>query len=825
MKSLGIPFLVVGLLLVVADREDVRPVPQVGPVWSLPVPQPHATRARPPTSLSSPETEVVQRVCARCHNSRRLLGNLSLEDFVVEEADRNADVAEKMVRKLRAGMMPPPASPRPSADTLLALVERLESVLDVAAAENPDPGVRTFQRLNRAEYERAIRDLLGLEVDAGEWLPLDQMSANFDNIADVQTLSPTLIEAYLNAAAEISRWAVGDRTAPSVDRRYKNSEYVSQHPWDHVEGAPYGTRGGVVVEHVFPADGEYVFELGFSSGANSRFEDIDISVDGERVALLHHARTGAGADGRGAAPISTGPVFIRAGQKRVSAAFVRGFDGPYEDLIRPHDWSMAGGGSGGSGITTLPHVRELVVSGPTNVTGVSDNPARRRIFICRPTSAEEEAPCSRRIIEGLATRAYRRPASAADIDGLMGFYENGAAAEGFENGMRMALEALLAGPRFVFRPEHEPEGIEPGEVYPVASVDLASRLSFFLWGAPPDEALREAAADGGLLDEEELILQARRMLADPRAGALGSRFAAQWLRLQDLYKVHPDPNFYPNFDDNLADAMRYETELFFNSLVEEDRSVLDLFRADYTYVNERLAAHYGFPATPGNHFRKVAYPDDRRVGLLGQGSILVLTSLANRTSPVLRGKWVMEVLLGTPPPPPPPGIPDLEETEVAQEGRMLTTRERMEIHSEIPVCKSCHRFMDPIGLALDNFDVTGKWRSLENGIPLDTRGDFYDGTPVATPSELSAALLKRPLPLVRNFTENLMAYALGRRVEYYDQPAIREIVRQAERDDYRVSSLVLGVVGSDAFRKRRAAAPATVEDSGTALSNEQNRRR
>ena len=767
----------------------------------------------------------MKQVCARCHNQRRLLGNLSLEGFVVEEADQRAEVAEKMVRKLRAGMMPPPGVPRPAGDTLLALVERLEGVLDAAAAENPDPGVRTFQRLNRAEYEGAIADLLGLTVDAGEWLPQDQMSANFDNIADVQTLSATLIEAYLNAAAEISRWAVGDHSAPAVDRRYKNSEYISQHPWDHVEGAPYGTRGGVVVDHVFPADGEYVFQLGFSSGSNTRFQDIDISVDGERVALLHHARTGAGADGRGATPISTGPVFVRAGQKRVSAAFLRGFDGPYEDLIRPHDWSMAGGGSGGSGITTLPHVRELAISGPNSVTGVSDNPARRRIFICRPTSAEEEAPCARRIIRGLASRAYRRPASDADVDGLMRFYEDGAAADGFESGVRMALEALLASPRFVFRTELEPEGVEPGEVYPVASVDLASRLSFFLWGAPPDEALREAAANDELQDETELIRQARRMLADPRARAMGSRFAGQWLRLQDLYKVHPDPNFYPNFDDNLADAMRYETELFFNSLVEEDRSVLDLFRADYTFVNERLAAHYGFPAAPGNQFRKVPYPDDRRVGVLGHGSILVLTSLANRTSPVLRGKWVMEVLLGTPPPPPPPGIPDLEETEVAQEGRMLTTRERMQIHSEDPRCISCHRFMDPIGLALDNFDVTGKWRSLENGVPLDTRGDFYDGTPVATPAELSAVLLKRPLPLVRNFTENLMAYALGRRVEPYDRPSIREIVRQAERDDYRVSSLVLGVVGSDAFRMRRAAAPAAVDESGAARPGERNGRR
>ena len=825
MKSLGLPFLALGALLVFAGSDDEPvgswanatgraplAVSSASAPLSLYAPAPDDLTTEHPTST---ETEVVQRTCVRCHNARRLNGNLSLEGFVVEEADRNADIAERMVRKLRAGMMPPPGARRPAGDTLVALVERLEEVLDAAATERPNPGARTFQRLNRAEYERAINDLLGLVVDAGDWLPLDQMSANFDNIADVQALSPTLVDAYLNAAAEISRWAVGDRTAPAVDHSYKVSDYTSQHPWDRAEGAPYGTRGGIVVDHVFPADGEYVFELGFSSGANSRFEDIDISVDGERVALLHHARTGAGADGRGAAPISTGPVFLRAGQRRVSAAFIRGFDGPYEDLIRPHDWSMAGGGSGGGGITTLPHLRELIIGGPNNATGVSQNTTRQRIFVCRPTSAREEEPCARRIFESLATRAYRRAPTEAHVDGLMSFYRHGAELGGFETGVRMALEALLASPRFVFRTEREPDGVAPGETYAIASVDLASRLSFFLWGAPPDDALLAAAADEGLHDIAALERQARRMLADPRSRALGARFAGQWLRLQDLYKVHPDPNFYPNFDDNLADAMRLETELFFNSLVAEDRSVLDLFRADHTFVNERLATHYGFPAAPGGHFRKVAYPDDRRVGLLGHGSVLVLTSLANRTSPVLRGKWVMEVLLGTPPPPPPPGVPDLEETESSQDGRMLTTRERMEIHRENPACRSCHRFMDPIGLALDNFDVTGKWRSLEHGVPLDTRGDFYDGTPVRTPAELSAVLLKRPLPLVRTFTENLMAYALGRRVEYYDQPSIRRIVRRAEADDHRVSSLILGVVTSDAFRMKRAPVAAAEGQSPT----------
>ncbi len=824
MKSFGVPILVLGAVLVLAGRDtgaeySWRQAAVGSPLGAWPV----ASRAAPASrSATSPETEVVQRVCVRCHNDRRLVGNLSLEGFTVEEAGGNADIAERMVRKLRAGMMPPPGTRRPAGDTLVVLAERLESILDVTAAGRPNPGPRTFQRLNRPEYERAVHDLLELDVDAGDWLPLDQMSANFDNIADVQVMSPTLVESYLNAAAEISRWAVGDRTAPPVDRAYKQTDYASQHPWDRIEGAPYGTRGGIVVNHVFPADGEYVFELGFSSGANSRFEDVDISVDGERVALLFHARTGAGADGRGANPVQTGPVFVRAGQKPVSATFIRGFDGPYEDLIRPHDWSMAGGGSGGSGITTLPHLRELVIRGPLNVTGVSDTPTRRKIFVCRPTSREELRPCARRIIEGLATRAYRRPATMSDVQGLMTFFESGAGTGGFEEGVRRALEALLASPHFVFRPEREPEDVEPGEVYPVSSVDLASRLSFFLWGAPPDEALMSVAADGRLQDEGELERQALRMLEDPRSSALGSRFARQWLRLQDLYKVHPDPNFFPNFDDNLADAMRRETELFFNSLVREDRSILDLYRADYTFVNERLAAHYGFPSASGSHFRRVGYPDDRRVGLLGHGSVLVLTSLANRTSPVLRGKWVMEVMLGTPPPPPPPGIPDLEETEASRDGRILTTRERMEIHRENPACRSCHRFMDPIGLALDNFDVTGKWRSLENGVPLDTRGDFYDGTPVATPAELSRALLKRPLPLVRTFTENLMAYALGRRVEYYDQPAVREIVRRAEADGYPVSSLILGVVRSDAFRFRQATAATSAgeADAGTSRSRD-----
>tara|TARA_Y100001970_G_scaffold114356_1_gene142654 strand:- start:918 stop:3080 length:2163 start_codon:yes stop_codon:yes gene_type:complete len=711
-----------------------------------------------------------------------------------------------MIRKVRAGMMPPPGIRAPAGDTLAQFAALLEDVMDENAKDNPNPGRRTFQRLNRPEFEKAVYDLLDLEIRAEEWLPLDQMSANFDNIADVQSLSPTLLEAYLNAAADISRMAVGDRNAPSINVTYRNSQYLSQHPWDHVEGAPYGTRGGMVVDHVFPADGMYQFGMTFASGRNERFEDIDISVDGERVAMLAYTRSGEGADGRGGGGLWTEPVFVRAGQRVVSSAFIRRMDGPYEDLIRPHDWSMAGGGSGGSGVTTLPHLQELIVGGPDAVTGVSDTPSRDRIFVCRPTAPAEEESCARTIVRNLANRAYRRIAGENEVEGLMDFYRVGRAKGGFERGIRDALEAVLSSPFFVLRLEREPEGVDPGEAYRVEGPELASRLSFFLWGTPPDAELMRVAESGDLNDEREIERQTRRMLADPRSAALGNRFAYQWLRLQDIYKVRPDPNFFPNFDETLADLMTKETALFFNHLVQEDEDALQLFNADYTFLNERLATHYGMQGVAGNEFRRVDYTDGARSGLLGHGSMLVLTSLANRTSIVLRGKWVMEVLMGTPPPPPPPGIPDLEDTEGTQGGKRLTTRERMEIHSENPTCNACHRFMDPIGLALDNFDVTGQWRLRENGMGLDTRGEFYDGTPVTTPKEVAEALLRRPVPLMRNLTENMMAYALARRVEYYDLPTIRRIVADAEDEgQYSMQSLIVGVVTSDPFRMKRAA--------------------
>ncbi len=753
---------------------------------------------------------IVSRTCVRCHSDSRLRGNLSLEDFDIGQASANAETIERMIRKVRAGMMPPPGTRAPAGDTLAQLAETLEEIMDDNAERNPNPGRRTFQRLNRPEFEQAIKNLLGLEVRADDWLPLDQMSANFDNIADVQALSPTLLEAYLNAAADISRMAVGDRNARSINATYRNSQYQSQHPWDQIQGAPYGTRGGMAVNHVFPADGMYQFGMTFASGRNERFEDIDISIDGERVALMAYTRSGEAADGRGGGALWSEPVFVRAGQRSVSAAFIKRMDGPYEDLIRPHDWSMAGGGSGGSGITTLPHLQELIVGGPDDVTGVSDTPSRNAIFVCRPTASSEEEVCAREIIRNLASRAYRRSVTDEEVEGLMSFYQMGHEKAGFERGVRDALEAVLASPFFGLRLEREPEGVDPGEAYRLDGPELASRLSFFLWGTPPDAELLRVAESGDLNDEQELERQTRRMLADPRAEALGDRFAYQWLRLQDIYKVRPDPNFFPNFDETLANAMTEETSLFFNHLVQEDLDALELFEANYTFVNERLATHYGMQGVAGNHFRRVEYSDGARAGLLGHGSILVLTSLANRTSPVLRGKWVMEVLMGTPPPPPPPGVPDLDDTEGTQDGKRLTTRERMEMHRQNPTCNACHRFMDPIGLALDNFDVTGQWRLRENGMGLDTRGEFYDGTPITSPKEVADAILRRPVPLMRNLTENLMAYARARRVEFYDMPTVRQIVADAEDDgQYRMQSLIVGVVTSDAFRMKRAADVAT----------------
>jgi len=761
---------------------------------------PASSRAAGKSAAGAPN-ELVEQYCVSCHNDDTRLGGMSLEAFDAEHPERSAELAEKMIRKLRAGMMPPTGMPRPEDADALVFVESLEGAVDAYAKGARHPGSRPSQRLNRAEYARLVKDLLGLTVDPGEWLPEDPLSGSFDNIADVQTMSPTLMTAYLTAASEVAREALGQGDAPVMATTFTNPPSVSQHEWETVEGAPFGTRGGISVLHHFPADGKYKFSMGFISGWGERFHDIDLSIDGEQVALL---RYGGDIDfqGRKDFPIATDAIFIRAGEHRVTAAFIRQMDGPYEDLIRPNDWSLTGTETS-YGTTAPPHLTSLTLEGPYEAVGVSESPSRKRVFSCRPTSPAEEKPCAESIVTRLAANAYGRDVEEHDVSDLMGFYTLGAEEGGFEIGVRTALEAILVSPHFLYRMEREPAEIAPGEVYRIADIDLASRLSFFLWGTNPDEELLRVARSGELSQEPVLRAQTARMLEDPRSEALATRFAAQWLRLQDLEKVSPDAFWFPNYNHQLMEAMRRETEVFFDELVRQDRSLLELYSADYSYMNERLAQHYGISGVVGEAFRRVSYPANERKGILGHGSILVQTSLGNRTSPVLRGKWVMEVLLGTPPPPPPPDVPDLEKTEGSKDGKPLTTRERLEKHREDPTCNSCHTFIDPIGLALDNFDVTGKWRIREYGVPLDTRSTFYDGTPIETPEDLVEVLLKRPEPLVRQFTENLMAYALGRTITYADQPTVRAIAESAEQNGYRMSSFIQGVVMSDEFQMKQ----------------------
>lgn len=795
----------------------VRNANEFAPRSPTSAPRTHGTYGahapRPPrATVIGPEAlnGVIKKSCAGCHSDARRSGNLSLAKFdLLTAASESPEVAEKMISQLRTGMMPPSGRPRPASDTLQVLTETLERTMDAAALKSPNAGMRAFQRLNRAEYERSIHDLLGLDVSADSWLPLDTKSANFDNIADAQLPSATTLDAYLDAASDIARLAVGDATASATTSSYKIARLASQ--LETVEGAPKGTRGGVSVVHNFPADGEYVFTVtlhaiptGQLYGSNAPFDEkIEVSVNGDRVAMLDIDRGMSQADPNGM-DMKTKPIPVRAGPNRITAAYVRTFEGPVNDNIAPIGHSIADTQIGSqSGVTILSHIQMFAVTGPFNPTGVSDTPARKRIFACRPTSAAEARPCAERIVNRLGALAYRRPLTANDTKQLLKFYDTGAKDGGFELGVRTAIEAMLASPHFVFRMEEVPALAKAGDKVAVNQLDLASRLSFFLWGAPPDSTLIALAKRGALGDTASLVAQTKRMLSDPRAEALSTRFAAQWLRLQDVEKVHPDALQYPDFREQLANDMRRETELFFYHIVKENRSLLELFNANYSYLNEPLAKHYGVPGVIGDQFRRVEYTDSTRVGLLGHGSVLTLTSHANRTSPVLRGKWVMEVLMGSPPPPPPPNVPDLDKTGDVKDGRMLTTRERMEQHRNNPSCKSCHVVIDPIGLALDNFDVTGKWRIRENGSPLDTRGDFYDGTPVSTPRQLSNALLKRPIPLVRSFVNNLMAYALGRRIEYYDNPTVRRIEVAARANNYRMNDFIFGVVKSDAFRMRR----------------------
>ena len=769
----------------------------------------HTTPAHPALATPAAQTALVKQYCASCHSDRGKAGGLTLASFDASTVTASPENTEKMIRKLRAGMMPPAGAKRPEEGVLLGLAEALEARIDRAAALNPNPGSRPSPRLNRAEYANAIRELLGLDVDMTAYLPPDTLAHGFDNISEEQGLSSSVMEGYLRAASAISRLAVGDRNASNGSVIYKLPRDGTQ--MRHVPGAPMGTRGGISVMHTFPADGDYVFKMLLHSGPTGDLfgaavegEQIELAINGERKALLtiNHNMKESDEAGLG---IQTGPIHVTAGAQRVSAAFIQRADGPVDDLVAPIEHTLADTNIGETfGVTALAHLREFAVTGPTKVTGVSDTPTRRRIFTCRPTSAADETACATEIIKRLATQAYRGSLPGDDLADLMRFYADGRKQTDFESGVRLAIQAMLANPRFVFRLEQAPASVRAGQSYRITDLDLASRLSFFLWGTVPDAELVKAASSGALRTERGLDAQVQRMLADARADALATRFGAQWLRLQDIKKNRPDPLLYPQWDDTLADGFRRETELFFESLVREDRPVLELLSADYTFVNERLAKHYGIPNVMGNEFRRVTLSDPARRGVLGHGSILQLTSIADRTSPVLRGKWVMEVLLGTPPPPPPPNVPDLEQTNAVREDRLLSVRERMEQHRANPACNSCHKVIDPLGLALENFDPSGKWRIKDLGVPVDPTGVMYDGTTISGPADLRAALLKHKDAILLSFTESLLTYALGRQVEYYDMPAVRAIVREASKNEHRFSAFISGVVNSQAFRMARA---------------------
>lgn len=745
---------------------------------------------------------LVKQYCLGCHNDKLKSGNFSWSEINLAHPEQNAEAAEKAINMLRVGMMPPVGMPKPPVEARNALISYLEKSIDTTAMANPNPGRPPLHRLNRTEYANSIRELLAVNIDVSALLPPDDSSHGFDNMADVLTVSPTLMEGYIRAAGRISREAVGDVTAPALTSTYQIPRVVSQ--MRHVDGTPFGTRGGISVLHDFPADGEYVFKLGFYYsptgplfGLNQgKGQQIEIAVNGARVALLDiNPGMKLADDG-----IKTPPIEIKAGPQRISASFPVKFDGPIEDEYRMVEQSLVDVSAGTiPGMTTLPHLHEMSITGPVKATGVSDTPSRRKIFICRPAAGADEIPCARKIIANLAELAFRRPVNDRDMEDLLGFYQSGRNGGDFETGIRTALQAIIASPEFVFRFER---AARAGGNYRLSDLELASRLSFFLWSAAPDEQLIKVASEGKLKEPATLQKQVRRMLADPRAETLATNFAYQWLRLQNLRDANPDLFEYPDFDKTLSQAMTRETELLFDSLRTEDRSVLDLLTSRDTFVNERLAKYYGIPNIMGNRFRRVAIQDPNRYGLLGQGSILMLTSTATRTSPVQRGKYVMEVLLDTPPPPPPPNVPPFPENTAS--AKQLSVREIMEQHRKNQPCAGCHALMDPIGLALENFDAIGAWRVNDGNTRIDPSGKMFDGTKLDGPAGLRQALLNHSDVFIETFTRNLLAYGLGRVVDYRDMPFVRQIAREAGKNDNRFSDFIFGVVNSVPFEYRRA---------------------
>jgi Protein of unknown function (DUF1592)/Protein of unknown function (DUF1588)/Protein of unknown function (DUF1585)/Protein of unknown function (DUF1595)/Protein of unknown function (DUF1587) len=792
--------------------------------------------ANAPGVIVSSEEATLNRYCAGCHNEKTKQGELVLTTLDLDNVAPHAEKWELVARKLRARAMPPPGRPRPTEPAYDALIARLESSLDRAAAANPDPGrTDTFRRLNRTEYQNAIRDLLDLEIDVSALLPSDDSSHGFDNIS-VGGLSPMLLERYLSAAQKISRLAVGTPPRSAGAETVVLPADLTQE--DHFEGQPFGTRAGTSVRHTFPADGDYQFELRLTRDRNELIEglrephQVEVSVDGERlkvftltpatrsdddpVAPQYAPEQAADAGLNLRAPVTAGPHVVRVAFLKRPSALVETERQPYHASFNSDRTPR-----------TQPALYSVTIAGPFDLKGVSETPSRRRIFSCRPASATlrrgspepegqrrpakatDEAGCARTILLALARRAYRRPATPEDVETLLGFYKQGRTEGAFEHGIEMAVRALLTSPTFLFRIEQEPVRsvrLQPdrGDAYRISDLELASRLSFFLWSSIPDEELLDAAARGRLKDPAVLERQVRRMLADRRSQALVNNFAAQWLYLRNLDSARPDSRLFPDFDDNLRQAFRRETEMLFESVVDEDRSVLDLLRADYTFVNQRLAKHYGIPNVYGSHFRRVELGKDHvRGGLLGHGSILTVTSYANRTSPVNRGKWILENLLGTPVPPPPQNVPPLAENSPG--AKVLTVRERMVQHRANPVCASCHQLMDPVGLATENFDAIGRFRTLsEAGTPVDASGGLPDGSTFEGAIGLRKAVLNRPELFVTTLTEKLMTYALGRGMEYYDAPAIRSIIRTARPNEYRLSSVVLGIVKSTPFQMRKS---------------------
>ena len=814
-------FILAGLALVgieghnlLADRapQAAPPAPSATPPATPAPPAPvtgqSVARASAPRAAAIDAHALVQKYCASCHSDRAKTAGLSLQNLDPETtAATHHAIWEKVVLKLRGGMMPPRTAPRPDDAALDALTVQLESVLDRQALASPDPGHKPVHRLNRTEYGNAIRDLLDLKVDPSQLLPADDESHGFDNIAGVLRISPSLLEQYLSAARQISALAVGFDT-DVVIHSYRVPPDDSQE--DHVDGLPLGTRGGLVFQHNFPQDAEYDFNVfllrnivGYMTGLEFAHQ-LEITIDGERAFL---AQVGGEEDNLASdtnmseaanmidkrlhtrVKVTAGPHMVGVTFHRRNAAQS---DEPLQPHERDHDLQNMNG---------LPMVDHVKVTGPFNPIGPGDTPSRQRIFTCRPAKPADEAACARQIFSTLARRAYRRPITADDLRPVLARYEAGRS-QGFEAGIEQGLRLILANPKFVFRTEAPPAN----GVQRVTDLELASRLSFFLWSSIPDDELLDLAAKNQLSRPAVLEAQVQRMVRDPRSRALVDNFASQWLMLRNLKAHQPNPQDFPNFDNELRQAFRQETELFFESIMREDRSALDLLDAHYTFVNERLARHYGIPNVYGSHFRRVSLQQQARRGLLGQGSILTVTSYPNRTSPVLRGKWILENILGTPPSPPPPNVPALKEND--EGGQPTSVRARLELHRKNPTCASCHSVMDPLGFALENFDGIGTWRVKEPGGAVDASGQLADGTPVDGPITLRQGLLERREMFVRTLTEKMMTYALGRGIEASDMPLVRRIAAAAAKQNYRFSSLVLGIAESVPFTMKKAGVPA-----------------